>query len=96
MPITITAGLEKLSGGGTATSTSNSAAPASSATDGPSAPTLTTLSTAPAPTGTESTEGSGEGAADPTSSLSTGGMPRVTQNAVVMGAAALVGGAMLL
>jgi hypothetical protein len=90
MPITVTAGLEKLSGGA-----SNTAAPAGSATDIPSASTPTTMTTAAVPTGT-TTEGSGEGGADPTSSLSTGGMPRITQNAVIMGAAALVGGAMLL
>lgn len=88
MPVTITAGLEKLSGA------TNTAAPGSSATDVPSASTPTTMTTASVPTG--ATEGSGEGAADPTSSQSTGGMPRVTQNAVIMGAAALVGGAILL
>ncbi|KAK3294023.1 uncharacterized protein B0H64DRAFT_374862 [Chaetomium fimeti] len=90
MPVTVTAGLEKLSAGAGAT---NTAAPSSSpATDAPSASTMTT---AAAPT---NSEGSGDdgAAADPTSTLSTGGMPRVTQNVVIMGAAALVGGAILL
>ncbi|EAQ87304.1 hypothetical protein CHGG_03923 [Chaetomium globosum CBS 148.51] len=68
--------------------------PAALPPDVPSASTPTTMTTASVPTG--ATEGSGEGAADPTSSQSTGGMPRVTQNAVIMGAAALVGGAILL
>ncbi|KAH6855777.1 hypothetical protein B0I37DRAFT_411743 [Chaetomium sp. MPI-CAGE-AT-0009] len=92
MPVTVTAGLEKLSAGAGA-GASNTAAPSSSATDVPSTSTPTTMTTAAVPT---NSEGSGEDAADPTSSLSTAGMSRVTQNAVIMGAAALVGGAILL
>ncbi|KAK4157343.1 hypothetical protein C8A00DRAFT_29771 [Chaetomidium leptoderma] len=71
LPVTITAGLEKLSG------------VTSSAPTGAS----TTSSTAPVPTDAAS---SGT-PPDPASSSSTGGMPRVTQNAAIVGAAALVG-----
>lgn len=73
LPITITAGLEKLSGAGGAGATKTSA------------------STTAAPTKTQ-----GGGASDAASSSSTGGVPQITQNAVIMGAAALVGGVMLI
>ncbi|KAL2257382.1 hypothetical protein VTK26DRAFT_252 [Humicola hyalothermophila] len=54
------------------------------------APPTATETNTPAPT----EEPSGD--AEPTTETSTGGLPRVTQNAVIMGAAALVGGAMML
>ncbi|KAH6634562.1 hypothetical protein B0J18DRAFT_24096 [Chaetomium sp. MPI-SDFR-AT-0129] len=83
-PITITAGFDKLSAGAGAAPTNT---PASTTA---SAPTTR-------PTGATNSQGGG-GASDGASSTSssTGGMPRVTQNAVIMGAAALVGGAMLI
>ena len=96
VPVTITAGADKLSGsatttgaatGGTSTgvavtrSSNTSAGTGSTGTDAP-APT-------DAPTGDDTTQPT-------TTSASTGGVPQVTQNAVIMGAAALVGGAMML
>jgi hypothetical protein len=93
MPVTLTDGLEKL--------------PA--ATGSPTAPANTDAITTPAPTGTgaptgDSDENSGENSEDndestgepETTSTSTAGVARITQNAVVLGAAALVGGAMFM
>ncbi|KAK4185087.1 hypothetical protein QBC35DRAFT_30493 [Podospora australis] len=62
------------------------------ATGGSVAPSTTGTGTgAAAPTGTSGGEGAGSG-----TSSSTAGVPRITGNAVVMGAAALVGGAAML
>ncbi|KAK4033757.1 hypothetical protein C8A01DRAFT_39765 [Parachaetomium inaequale] len=95
VPVTVTAGAEKLSGATEANTNT-----AASATTGPAASNPTTLATTAAPTNSQqgSTGGAGQTAASSssTTSTSTGGMPRVTQNAVIMGAAALVGGAMFL
>lgn len=77
VPVTITAGAEKLT------------APAA-------APTGTDSSTVATATGSESSSPDASSTADGTSSTSTGGMPRITQNAVLVGAAALVGGALML
>lgn len=94
MPVTITAGVEKLSA---ATGPSDSEA----VTTGPSntgvttpAPTPTT-SGAPADNSGDNSNGSDE-STDQTTSTSTGGVARITQNAAVLGAAALVGGAMMM
>ncbi len=92
VPVTITAGAEKLSAG----AGSSSAGSASSTVNNPGA-VPTTLSTTAS--GSGSTGGSSASTAASTakaSSSSTGGIPRVTQNAVIVGAAALVGGAMLM
>ncbi|KAL1837100.1 hypothetical protein VTJ49DRAFT_4280 [Mycothermus thermophilus] len=75
MPVTITAGAEKLQ------------AAATGGSGGEDSPATT-----PAPTPTGGSDAAR--ASDGTSSNAA--MPRITQNAVVMGAAALVGGAMLL
>ncbi|KAK3997383.1 hypothetical protein QBC44DRAFT_315938 [Cladorrhinum sp. PSN332] len=74
VPITITAGAEKLA----------------AATGGPVPTGSTTLSKVTS-TGT----GAGGAAETQSSSTSTGGVPQITQNAVLMGAAALVGAMML-
>lgn len=88
IPITITAGAEKLAA---------ATAGPKATTDGP-APTgsaATTLTTATS-TGTGTGTGSaGNAAQTQSSSTSTGGVPQITQNAVLMGAAALVGAMML-
>jgi hypothetical protein len=84
VPVTVTAGAEKLSSGDDA-----------AATTGPAATTPTTLATTPAPTNSDG-QSQTTAAQTQTTSTSTGGVPRVTQNAVIMGAAALVGGAMFL
>ncbi|KAL2176809.1 uncharacterized protein P884DRAFT_260296 [Thermothelomyces heterothallicus CBS 202.75] len=84
LPITITAGLDKLAastGAGTAP-----AAPARTTTTGGTTETAETAGS----TGTT-------GSTAATSSTQTGGVPpQITQNAVLVGAAALVGGAMLM
>lgn len=79
VPLTVTAGVEKLSG--VAGQTTEDGASSTGTATGPS----NTLTTPAAPTEPAST-----------TSTSTGGVPRVTQNAVVLGAAALVGGAMMI
>ena len=92
LPVTITAGAEKLSAG----ADSSSADSASSTVNNPGAvpTTLSTTASGSAATGGSSASTAASTAAS--SSTRTGGMPRVTQNAVIMGAAALVGGAMLI
>jgi hypothetical protein len=75
LPVTITAGADKLKAVPTGGSDSDSNGPAETA-----APTATAGS-GPQPTAAESTNAA---------------FPRITQNAVVMGAAALVGGVMML
>jgi hypothetical protein len=96
MPVTLTAGLEKL--------------PA--ATGSPTEPANTDAITTPAPTGTgaptddsddssdgndESSDGNDKSTEEPGStSTSTGGVARITQNAIALGAAALFGGALFI
>ncbi|KAJ4294854.1 hypothetical protein N0V88_005091 [Collariella sp. IMI 366227] len=106
MPVTVTAGIEKLAA---ATSAEPTTGAAPTTVDRPEATTLVTSSDA-APTSvtkseddaastgvTKSEDGAAESsAAAASSSTSTGGMPRITQNAAILGAAALVGGAMLI
>ncbi|KAL2024511.1 hypothetical protein VTK56DRAFT_7554 [Thermocarpiscus australiensis] len=83
LPVTLTAGLEKLS----------------AATTGGASPTVTSTNpgSSSAVTGTSPSSSSSAAVTgtNPSSSSSTAGVPRITQNAVVMGAAALIGGAML-
>jgi hypothetical protein len=89
MPVTLTAGLEKL--------------PA--ATGSPTEPANTDAITTPAPTGTgaptddsdDSSDGNDKSTEEPGStSTSTGGVARITQNAIALGAAALFGGALFI
>ncbi|KAK3307515.1 uncharacterized protein B0T15DRAFT_510781 [Chaetomium strumarium] len=88
VPVAITAGADKLAGGaGTTTTVDSTATVTATGTD-------TTLSTA---TNTATvTNSQGTETTSATTSSSTGGVPRITQNAVVLGAAAFVGGAMLM
>ncbi|KAL2129513.1 hypothetical protein VTI74DRAFT_7663 [Chaetomium olivicolor] len=104
LPVTVTAGIEKLSAGAAAT-TGGAATTVDkpTATDGPTGVT-NTLSTSVVPTSSDgasasastSTSTSASASASASTSTSTGGMPRITQNAVIMGAAAVAGGAMLI
>ncbi|KAK4235282.1 hypothetical protein C8A03DRAFT_17953 [Achaetomium macrosporum] len=91
LPVTITAGADKLAGGTGPTTADSTAAPTATA--------ATTLSTSAVPTnsqGSSSSSASAGAASSTSTSTSTGGVPRITQNAVVLGAAALVGGAMFM
>ncbi|KAK7756028.1 hypothetical protein SLS62_001971 [Diatrype stigma] len=93
MPVTITAGLEKLAAA-TATATAaggSTATPAQSASDGGSS--VTSPPTAASQTGS----GASTGAASSTGSVSTGAAaPCITRDAVLAGVVALVGGALAL
>ncbi len=98
LPVTITAGAEKLSD--ETTGTGGLTAPTATSTGVAS----TTLGTSAV--GSSSASSSADESSSPettssqtssqTSSSSTGGMPQITQNAILVGAAALVGGAMML
>lgn len=96
IPLTITAGADKLAGADV-TSTSTTAPAATPSTVSTSARATTT--DAQGSSGGGGGSGSGSGSATSvtsvTSSHSTGGVPRVTHNAVVLGAVALLGGAMV-
>ncbi|KAK4125946.1 hypothetical protein N657DRAFT_678969 [Parathielavia appendiculata] len=87
IPVTVTAGLKHLSGNGEATAGTSA---------GKTTATLIPPTTAATPTNSVGSATSAATSANPVSSSSTGGMPQITQNAVMVGAAALVGGAMLL
>ncbi|KAK4160758.1 hypothetical protein QBC43DRAFT_324900 [Cladorrhinum sp. PSN259] len=86
-PVTITAGAEKLAAatGGAGVTTTSSSGPAPTGT-GTGGTTLTKVS---------STGSAGNASQTQSSSTSTGGVPHITQNAVLMGAAALVGAMMI-
>ncbi|KAL2148482.1 hypothetical protein VTH82DRAFT_2036 [Thermothelomyces myriococcoides] len=81
MPITVTAGLDKLAASTTGAGTS----PTTAASTGTSTSTSTSTSS-----------GAAESTAATSSTQSGGVPPQITQNAVLVGAAALVGGAMLI
>lgn len=81
MSVTVTAGMELLTGGGGSATGSASGTADTTKLSG----TITSTTT-----GAETAEATGA------SSSSTGGVPRITQNAVLAGVAAIVGGAAML
>ncbi|KAK0714878.1 hypothetical protein B0H67DRAFT_644694 [Lasiosphaeris hirsuta] len=96
VPVTVTAGMEKLKSGSgsnpsSATPTISASLNTVSSTAVKSGDTLET-----APTGTATGTGLGAGAGAGATSSSTAGVPRITQHAVLAGVAAVVGGAMML
>ena len=88
--VTLTAGIDKLPAATAPTS-------ADATRTAPTNTGATTFTTAPTNTAapTDNSGGSDESTGE-TTSTSTGGVARITQNAVVLGAAALVGGAMMM
>jgi hypothetical protein len=95
LPVTITAGADKLAEGGAGTTSADGTASATASPTG-AATTLSTATVTDTVTNSQATGTSSETTAPASSSTSTGGVPRITQNAVVLGAAALVGGAMFM
>ncbi|ORY63065.1 uncharacterized protein BCR38DRAFT_485835 [Pseudomassariella vexata] len=102
IPVTVTAGLSLLSGGeGTATATATATSTVDSTITSMGSAVFSSGSADPAATGTGSDGNSTTPATTTTSggagsSASTAGVPQMTWNAVFMGAAALVGGAIAL
>jgi hypothetical protein len=97
MPVTLTDGLEKLPAAtGSPTAPANTDAITTPAPTGTGAPTGNSDENSDENSG-ENSEDNDESTGEPeTTSTSTAGVARITQNAVVLGAAALVGGAMFM
>lgn len=103
VPITVTAGADRVtadSGASSSTGTSKPTAPSTPATQTESSRSSASTGS---PAGTTTRSGGGAGNANSSSrssasstSSSTGGVPRVTQQAVYAGVAAVVGGALIL
>ncbi|GJN80913.1 hypothetical protein VFPFJ_00857 [Purpureocillium lilacinum] len=90
IPVTVTAGVDKLSAAPGATQTGSQATPT-----GTAASTMSTAASATA-SGSGSKTGSSASATGSPSSTTNAAGPMVTQNAVLAGVAAVVGGAMML
>ncbi|KAJ9138135.1 hypothetical protein NKR23_g8778 [Pleurostoma richardsiae] len=88
IPVTITAGLDKLSSGSGASETTSSGTAASTGASGSGSSVR--------PTETVGSAAATGSLAAASSSQSTGGVPRATQNAMLAGVAAVVGGVMMI